>query len=127
MGIGTSHAALLAQSLSILTTTQTLIKAGEVFTPSKPPELPPVYENQGEVYAEIHQYKMYLAGSFKSAKCRIVADFTEAYYSRLTQITNGDLTEAAQLAGLHRSNYLRTLKRAQESRQEFDHIDQADL
>ncbi len=53
---------------------------------------------------------------FKDAKERLVREFESRYFSRLLKLTDGNITRAAKLAGIHRKSLEYLLKQADLSR-----------
>src|SRR5581483_9086139 len=77
-------------------------------TPSKPAS------GEGEAVADVASRLAFddLARmQYPEAKRRLVASFDEVYTSELLRRTNGNMSEAARMAGLDRSNFRRLIKR----------------
>ena len=51
---------------------------------------------------------------YKDLKERVLARFEDRYLDHLLSLTGGNVTRAAELAGMHRVNLHRMLKRRQE-------------
>jgi predicted DNA-binding protein (UPF0251 family) len=122
--VNQSQVAAMEVSLDKMTTALNSIENGTnlppvdlpVPVPLPVPQIRSLSDEPEEPDATVIPYEMHLDGSFKSVKSRVVADFAEAYSSRLTFIANGNQSEAARIAGLNAANYKRALRRARESR-----------
>jgi len=56
---------------------------------------------------------------FKDAKQRLVETFEKSYWSRLIERTDGNISKAARLAGVHRKSVEYILKKLELTRQEL--------
>lgn len=111
-GITESQKSVLTQSKGGVSTALTLIKGGKDLppAPSAAPQALPKPKKGATV-----KYLMNLDGTFKEAKGRVVSDFAKMYAERLDLLSDGVKNDAAKMAGLHPSNYIRALKRATQS------------
>jgi transcriptional regulator of acetoin/glycerol metabolism len=76
----------------------------------------PVPTSQLQVSSIVEQIARALAdNSYPEAKKKLIREFDHAYSALLLQKSNGNVSEAARLAGLDRSNFRRILRRYESS------------